>query len=145
MAETIEYRFWSKVAPVEPRWDVEQCWLWTGAKAGRGYGVFRITHTTGRSMGYAHRIAYELEIGPTDLELDHKCRVHACVNPAHLEPVSHSENMLRGRDATSPGGRDYCLKGHKFTPENTKVDGTKRRCRTCFNAYQLKFRLEQKG
>jgi hypothetical protein len=51
----------------------------------------------------AHRFAYELLVGPIpeDLELDHLCRVRHCVNPAHLEPVTHLENILRGMRAAA--------------------------------------------
>lgn len=45
----------------------------------------------------AHRVAYELWVGPIPegMELDHRCKVRACINPAHLEPVTHAENMRR--------------------------------------------------
>jgi hypothetical protein len=75
---------------------LQGCWLWTGAKAGKGYGA--IWQGSSARMTYAHRAIYESMIGaiPDELELDHLCRNHACVNPDHLEPVTHSENLRRG-------------------------------------------------
>jgi HNH endonuclease len=90
-------RFWAKInkgGPIpEHRSDLGPCWLWTAA-TNYGYGVFRIDR---RSI-YAHRYAYELLVGPIPdgLQLDHLCRVPPCVNPTHLEPVTHRENILRG-------------------------------------------------
>lgn len=71
-----------------------RCWEWTGGRDGNGYGRIRVG---GRQQG-AHRISYELFVGPvpTGLELDHLCRLRHCVNPGHLEPVTHAENMRRG-------------------------------------------------
>lgn len=71
------------------------CWLWEGALTGDGtYGVFGTNQ--GGSI-YAHRAMYEREVGPIPegKELDHLCYVKRCVNPAHLEPVSHLENVRR--------------------------------------------------
>lgn len=49
-------------------------------------------------MIYAHRLSYELFVGPIPdgYELDHLCRNRGCVNPAHLEAVTHRVNVLRG-------------------------------------------------
>lgn len=49
-------------------------------------------------MEYAHRLAYERAFGPipTGMQIDHLCRVRECVNPDHLEVVSHTENVRRG-------------------------------------------------
>jgi len=70
------------------------CWLWVGAIRGSGYGALRVD-----SRNYdAHRFVwrfYRGEISP-EFELDHLCRVLSCVNPAHLEPVTHGENVRRG-------------------------------------------------
>jgi hypothetical protein len=70
-----------------------ECWEWQGKKNHLGYGRFKI----GRKSFGAHRVSYELFIGQIaeGLELDHTCRVRHCVNPNHLEPVSHAENMRR--------------------------------------------------
>ena len=71
----------------------DYCWIWEAAKV-RGYGAIRVK---GRTT-YAHRFAYEQLVGPIPdgLELDHLCRIPACCNPAHLEPVTHAENVRRG-------------------------------------------------
>jgi len=67
--------------------------LWQRAIDPLGYGHLHLPD--GRNM--AHRIYYERAHGaiPEGFELDHLCRVRHCVNPAHLEPVSHAENMRR--------------------------------------------------
>lgn len=96
------------------------CWDWTG-KTLDGYG-----RLTGE---YAHRVSYELFVGPIPdgLELDHLCNRPLCVNPAHLEPVTHDENMRRAAER-----RTHCKRGHEFTPENTYVRACgARQCRRC--------------
>lgn len=109
------------------------CWEWQGGKNWGGYGRF---HTGGRQW-QAHRWAYEHFVGPIPegLQLDHLCRVRHCVNPAHLEPVTLTENLRRGegsfkwkREATE------CPRGHPFDEANTYIrpDG-RRRCRACDN------------
>lgn len=71
------------------------CWLWKASKLDGGYGSF---HAIDRTRG-AHRVAYELYVGPIPpgFQLDHLCRKPACVNPAHLEPVTISENVRRAQ------------------------------------------------
>jgi len=69
------------------------CWNWLGYINPDGYGW---TKVKGRAM-FAHRFHYEEVKGPVPegLELDHLCRNGACVNPDHLEAVSHTENIRR--------------------------------------------------
>lgn len=69
------------------------CWRWTGSITTTGYGHFSIN----RVYFQAHRLMYILHRGPiAERDLDHLCRNRACVNPDHLEPVTHRENMRRG-------------------------------------------------
>lgn len=90
--------FWRKVTKTDG------CWLWTGARAGRATLQYGNTRWS-RRVRYAHRVAYELLVGPVPdgLELDHLCRVPLCVNPAHLEAVTRSENVRRGYAARRTG------------------------------------------
>ncbi len=100
------------------------CWLWIGTKSRKGYGYIK---TGGRSRS-AHRMAYELMVGqvPAGLELDHLCCNRACVNPGHLEPVTHLENVRRALVR-----RTSCLRGHPFDAENTYSYRGRRICREC--------------
>ena len=76
------------------------CWHWTGAKTSAGYGHINIGAGKYRM---AHALMYERFIGrvPAGCELDHLCRNRGCVNPWHLEPVTHRENVRRGNSAVS--------------------------------------------
>lgn len=116
------------------------CWLWMGLLfEGSGYARTGVGARTGATQ-LVHRRVYELLRGPIPgaLPLDHKCRVRCCVNPAHLEPVTPKENLLRGEGACAKNARkSACKNGHVFTPENTyaRSDGA-RGCRACNAARQ---------
>jgi hypothetical protein len=133
---SFEARFWSRVVKTE------SCWLWTGALSG-GYGHCRITLDGASRARGAHRVAYELLVGPVPdgFELDHLCRVKHCVNPAHLEPVTHRENMLRGEvPAARQAKQTKCSYGHPIAnPADYYLDktGRKRQCKRCAKAYSL--------
>lgn len=122
---TAAERFAPKCAPPNEN----GCILWmaaisTGPKG--GYGAF----WDGVRQIRAHIFAWEQANGPVPegLELDHLCRVTACVNPAHLEPVTHAENRRRAAVAMT-----HCKRGHEFTAENTYPYRGWRICRTCNN------------
>ena len=119
--EDWEHRFWAKVSP-EP---MSGCWLWTASLDGYGYGQF------GKSKGVvlkAYRLSYELLVGPVPdgLEIDHLCRVRACLNPDHLEAVTHRENMRRAALL-----RTHCPSGHQYSGDNLYVNRGSRFCRRC--------------
>lgn len=107
------------------------CWNWAGSKAGGGYGLILVA---GRVRG-VHVLSYETFIGPIPdgLEIDHLCRNKGCINPEHLEAVTHRVNILRGNGITAKKAQQtICKWGHEFTPENTYATARGGRdCRAC--------------
>jgi hypothetical protein len=118
-------RFWAKVSP-EPN---TGCWLWVAGDRGGGYGYY---WHDGKDRA-AHTVAYETLVGdvPEGLELDHLCRTLRCVNPSHLEPVPHVENMRRGTVWRHWAAKTHCPQGHEYAEANTYRWRGKRMCRTC--------------
>ena len=131
-------RMYLRGAPVRERFmshvvvQSNDCWQWV-AHSQRGYGMFKWDGHVYR----AHQAAYMLWVGeiPPGLELDHLCCNKGCVNPQHLEPVTHRENMNRRRVVNQWDLRPrptHCKRGHPFSEANTrtKPNGA-RECKTC--------------
>lgn len=128
MIDALPTRIASKIAA-----DADGCWVWTKCCDQDGYGLVWFDG----QMRRAHRIIYEILVGPIPdgLDIDHLCRVRACVNPDHMEPVAHGENIRRG--LLGYALRTLCKSGrHDITdPANvyTEPSTGNRKCRTCKN------------
>jgi len=136
------------------------CWLVASHRVPRlGYLAL------GRDRGHvlAHRLAYELAVGPVPdgLTIDHLCHgpdcqhripggVHGaclhrrCVRPDHLEPVTVRENILRGSATGACHARSTrCPAGHELVGSNLEPSGLRRgtrRCVACGRLWRLAVR-----
>lgn len=115
------------------------CQLWLAGTNKQGYGSMSVL---GR-MRVAHRVSWVLARGdcPPGTVLDHKCRNVACVNPAHLEPVSPKVNALRGVGPSAVNAaKSHCKRGHALVESNVYRSQGKRCCRACNLAHQERYR-----
>lgn len=127
-------KFWDKVRKSKG------CWNFIGSVGKDGYGKFYIDG----KMEMAHRVSYKIKVGeiPKGLNIDHKCRNRACVNPKHIEPVTQRENVMRGLGvARFNSEKTHCIHGHEFNYINTRItkDG-ERACRVCARLWARKNR-----
>ncbi|WP_261526143.1 HNH endonuclease signature motif containing protein [Burkholderia multivorans] len=122
-------RFHDKCMP-EP---MTGCWIWFGAHQPTGYGQL----WNGERPEQAHRISYRLYCGPIPegSEIDHRCKNPWCVNPNHLEAVTHAVNMHRSNTEMGRNARKtHCKRGHELTGNNLLIaNNGSRQCRICTN------------
>lgn len=124
---TLPLRFWSKVLVCE-----NGCWKWTSCIDAYGYAQVWMAGKARR----AHRVAYLALIGlvPEGRILDHLCNKKSCVNPFHLKPTTHRENILRGSGLAAQNVRKtHCPRGHPLSGANLYRNPTTgyRCCRKC--------------
>ncbi len=119
--------------------DSNGCWIFTGALR-EGYGILG---RGGRKEGlvYAHRATYTHFVGeiPKGLHIDHLCRVRACCNPKHLEPVTQAENNLRMWKANP---RTHCKHGHEYKTGSFYQRAKQRQCKECHKKWNKKLTPE---
>jgi HNH endonuclease len=130
--DRLPWRFWKSVYPCP----MSGCWLWGGVTNAAGYGQFSVEN----KHRYAHRVSRSTLVGPIPdgFYIDHLCRTPHCVNPAHLEPVTPRENVLRGKTIIAANAsKTHCRAGHPYTGDNLRLTPKGgRRCRECDNAGQ---------
>jgi hypothetical protein len=118
--------------------DENGCWIWTGNRS--------------KSHGYTpYRTIYEFvnnEVLDSSIALHHTCFNRDCVNPSHLEKLTHSEHMILHWELKTDEDkkesldrvhkkRTHCPQGHEYSKENTKIrvhseDGHEyQECKTC--------------
>lgn len=87
--KTFHERLWSKI----DRRGNDECWLWTGCRTKKGYGMILAEHE--RKYIPAHRGVWAEIHGAIKggVEICHKCDNPPCCNPEHLFSGTHQENM----------------------------------------------------
>lgn len=111
------------------------CWVFQGSRQEKGHGLIRVGSRRDNTtrLWKAHRVVYEHFIGPIPdgLVLDHVvCTNPPCVNPWHLEPVTHGENTRRARLA-----KTHCKNGHLLSEVGyVQLDAKRRMCAVCNQA-----------
>ena len=77
-------------------WKDVPCWIWPRGLNAYGYGI--VSRRNVSPAGLVHVILYVEFRGeiPEGFELDHLCRNTKCVNPWHMEAVTHRKNIRRG-------------------------------------------------
>ncbi|MEE8207870.1 MAG: HNH endonuclease signature motif containing protein [Nitrosomonadaceae bacterium] len=118
------------------------CIIWICSTDKNGYGT---TQYNGK-VTYAHRAAYIEKNGeiPNGLEIDHLCRVRSCVNPDHLEAVTHKENCNRSISHNTL--KTHCPEGHPYSGDNLYFykKGNKRDCKACARERDKKYSLNKR-
>jgi hypothetical protein len=127
--------------------DNDGCHLWTGCLDKNGYGFFNMGRP--KRLRRAHRISYLLFVGPVPAgyDVEHRCHTddetcdgtdckrRRCVNPEHLEALTHSDNVLRGRSFSAREAQQtHCLRNHPLSGPGSDVylmPRGGRQCRYC--------------
>ena len=113
----------------------KECWFWAGYRDPRGYGRFcRSVAANGGRPVAAHRLSYEMFIGPipNGYQVHHLCINPSCCRPDHLEALDIPTHVKK--TASHASNQTHCIRGHEFTPENTRMYRGGRTCRACVAA-----------
>lgn len=101
------------------------CWEWQAARSPRGYPVIG----QGGKGGFVHRHVAAATLGrpiPKSEPVHHKCANPPCVNPEHLQPVTHRENIAEMFERNYYLGRIAALEAalREVRPDHPVLHGT---------------------
>jgi len=121
----------------------DDCLIWTGPVNNKGYG------TIGRRDGgtrLVHRIVlmHHTEVDEGQVTL-HSCDTPRCCNPEHLRAGTQADNIAESIERglfQFKQPLDRCKRNHEFTPENTRITGSRkiRQCRECARIRRRSYR-----
>lgn len=151
--ESVRARF------VKYAWPTEGCWLWAGSlKTGErgGYGQLQIQRRGVRKWYRAHVLSWEIanrRDWPSGALARHTCDNPRCVNPAHIIPGTHADNMAdkaaRGRLGGPPSEnlkKTHCPQGHAYAGDNLRIAPNGQRvCRACVRERSLAHYHKKQG
>lgn len=126
-AETAQETIERLTMPVPP----SECWMWLGY---HHFGYAMMMHGRGRERKQTHVTRFLMN-APKGMDVDHLCHNPWCVNPYHLEVVTHLENIRR-HAAWKKANRQVCEKHGELL----RIYGRIRICRSCRNEYQGHYR-----
>ena len=134
-------RFWKRVEIRSP----DECWHWMGSLDLAGYGTFSL----GGRHRRAHQVAWEIDNGigfPKGKYGCHACDNPPCVNPKHIWPGTHLENMRDAqakRRLSKPPRNTYnsdkteCKRGHLLSGDNLLINSQgSRSCVDCLRMHR---------
>lgn len=120
----------------------DECWPWIGSLHGRDRGRFQVNGTRYSAPAFAWMVHHR-DWFPAGMEACHECDNPVCVNPTHIWPGTHLENMrdciAKGRARKNPAlvaairlAKPLCGNGHARDEVNTYIAPSgRRRCRIC--------------
>ena len=113
----------------------DDCWIWTGSttvnSGGRPYPNYSFRYNKEKKNFIPYRVMHSWFVNPIGSRkmVHHKCQQPLCVNPTHLTAVTQKEHSALHTCYNAK--KTHCLRGHKFSKENTYRNSGSRFCRSC--------------